>query len=440
MGRMLDALRRIDDSDASWTYQPETLGAQCNAAGLSVPAPTPRPTEAAPSAVDLSEGRPSAVRSPTESLETAARQEGPRDEERAANKALDAEAMASDTASPSPFLPLTDRRTEGGVTSVPTDSPGSSRSPKMDDGSEEGKANPWGTALRPLATVVQLPPRVATDTKPPQRAADPQVQAEPRPRQVSGGTSRWWKAPSQLGPASVAPKGSRRTPSAPADGPQSVPAAPPAKPVEPPVTTLACGDVASHLLREFPPGRTTTLLFCSPDADDTMASAVAALAAAMDSQATGQILVVDGGRGGIGREPLLAAAPRREEEPRIESATTAAGKSGWQKAIWSTRLKHVDVLPATAAEKGMGLPGRKDAENWAAALRQLRREYQLVLVGTAAADSPAAQAAARCTDAAYLIVQPGQTGRRASRRAVRMLQQAGGRVLGCLLVEPSVGK
>lgn len=171
-----------------------------------------------------------------------------------------------------------------------------------------------------------------------------------------------------------------------------------------------------------------------------MASAVAALAAAMDSQATGQILVVDGGRGGIGREPLLAAAPRREEEPRIESATTAAGKSGWQKAIWSTRLKHVDVLPATAAEKGMGLPGRKDAENWAAALRQLRREYQLVLVGTAAADSPAAQAAARCTDAAYLIVQPGQTGRRASRRAVRMLQQAGGRVLGCLLVEPSVGK
>jgi Mrp family chromosome partitioning ATPase len=196
----------------------------------------------------------------------------------------------------------------------------------------------------------------------------------------------------------------------------------------------ACAAAVAHLLQEFPPGRTGVLLLCSPGPDDAAAPAVAALAVALASQVTGQILAVDATLDEAGLARHLAPECEAGEQPRAGLADVLAGKVAWQQAVRNTRFGHLDVLPGQAvqAEEPSGPP----AARWGAALHQFRQEYQFVLIGVSPADA-AAKAIARWADATYLLIHPGRTGRRAARRAVRTLRQCGGRVLGCLLVEHS---
>jgi hypothetical protein len=144
--------------------------------------------------------------------------------------------------------------------------------------------------------------------------------------------------------------------------------------------------VAEKILEDFPPGRPGVLWFASPEPAGHAAAAVASLAAALACQVTGEILAVDGNLRSPGR--ILG-----NEEP----------------------------LAA-------------DAARWGAALSELRRAYQLVLIDGSAAGEFEAELAARFADAVYLVIALGRTGRRAARQAVAALRAAGGRVLGCVVV------
>jgi hypothetical protein len=144
--------------------------------------------------------------------------------------------------------------------------------------------------------------------------------------------------------------------------------------------------VAEKILEDFPPGRPGVLWFASPEPAGHAAAAVASLAAALACQVTGEILAVDGNLRSPGRI-----------------------------------LGHEEPLAA-------------DAARWGAALSELRRAYQLVLIDGSAAGEFEAELAARFADAVYLVIVLGRTGRRVARQAVAALRAAGGRVLGCVVV------
>jgi hypothetical protein len=144
--------------------------------------------------------------------------------------------------------------------------------------------------------------------------------------------------------------------------------------------------VAEKILEDFPPGRPGVLWFTSPEPAGHVAPAVASLAAALACQVTGEVLAVD-----------------RRLRPLGQV------------------LGHEEALTP-------------DAARWGAALSELRRAYQLVLIdGSAAGDSETDQAV-RLADAVYLVIALGRTGRRAAQQAVAALRAAGGRVLGCIVV------
>jgi hypothetical protein len=144
--------------------------------------------------------------------------------------------------------------------------------------------------------------------------------------------------------------------------------------------------VAEKILEDFPPGRPGVLWFASPEPASHVAPAVASLAAALACQVTGEILAVDGNL----RPPGLL-------------------------------LGHEEALTP-------------DAARWGAALSELRRAYQLVLIDGSAADDFETGQAVRLADAVYLVIVLGRTGRRAARQAVAALRAAGGRVLGCIVI------
>ncbi len=281
---------------------------------------------------------------------------------------------------------------------------------------------------------------------PPARAAQPATPQFAAAGQASPVGSRWWKTPPLPGPvqdpntarAKAGLIQARKSPFAGARAVQErAPALAEAGSVQ--GSPLACSDVVSHLLQEFPPGRSAVLLLCDPESVD-VAPAVAALAVALASQVTGQLLAIDGTHGDTGLARLLAAKPDAGEESCPGLADVLTGKAAWQQAVRSTRLPNIEMLPGQPLEKETdGEPFPPPADRWAAALRQFRQQYQFVLIGVSPGDNPAAPAMARWADATYLLIRPGHTGQRAARQAVRTLRRCGGRVLGCLLIDHSAG-
>jgi Mrp family chromosome partitioning ATPase len=194
-------------------------------------------------------------------------------------------------------------------------------------------------------------------------------------------------------------------------------------------------DAVSHLLEEFPSGRSAVLLLCDPE-PVAVAPALAALGVDLASRVTGQLLVIDATNRVSELANLLTVEPASSHESRPGLADVLAGNATWQQAVRRTRLPNLEMLSGgkeeTAPDKP-SLPMTNDG--WAAVLRQLRQQYQFVLIGVSPGDSPAVTAIARAADAIYLVLRPGHTGHRAARNAVRTLHRCGGRVLGCLLVE-----
>jgi Mrp family chromosome partitioning ATPase len=190
------------------------------------------------------------------------------------------------------------------------------------------------------------------------------------------------------------------------------------------------------LLHEFPPGQSAVLLLCDPEPAE-LSPVAAPLAVAMASEVTGQLLVVDGTLRDAGLSRVLAAKTDPDEELRPGFADVLAGRAAWQQAVRPTRLPNLEVLPTPVRETGLEVePSCPPADRWAAVFRQLRKQYQFVLVTVSPGDNPAARAIARSADATYLLIRPGHTGRRTARRTAAVLRQGGGRVLGCLLVAP----
>lgn len=231
--------------------------------------------------------------------------------------------------------------------------------------------------------------------------------------QAAPAASRWWKTPLQSGLVQGGNAGS------------------------PQESQPAISDVVTHLIEEFPSGRSAVLLLCDPEPVD-VAPAVAALSVALASQVTGQLLAVDATLCDTRLTSLLKAEPDTSDDSRPGLTDVLAGTATWQQAVRGTRLPNLEMLSGKTEETGSDRPSFPTPDDrWAAALRRLRQQYQFVLIGISPSNNPAVTAVARAADAIYLVLRPGHTGQRAARQAARTLRRCGGRVLGSILIQHS---
>ena len=104
----------------------------------------------------------------------------------------------------------------------------------------------------------------------------------------------------------------------------------------------------------------------------------------------------------------------------------------WRRAVYETASPRLNVMPNNGLP-----PGREpnfSAEQWNRLLEALKSRYSLVLIdGPSLVHPAAAETAAQC-DGVYLLIRLGYTTPGALRQAVRVVRQAGGRLLGSIVV------
>ncbi len=186
---------------------------------------------------------------------------------------------------------------------------------------------------------------------------------------------------------------------------------------------------AWQILRQLPQRSPQVLLFTSPGDAHGKTTTLARLLPHVARAFSGSVLVVDANT----RNPDLAR--------RLEVGTTwrltdvLAGATHWMNAVRPTALPRISLLPGGADPAGRLGAADAGGERVARLLRELAGHYDLVLVdATSLAHDGAAQLAAAC-DATCLVVRLGIADRRIVRDAVRVLNRAGGRLLGCIAVD-----
>jgi Mrp family chromosome partitioning ATPase len=181
---------------------------------------------------------------------------------------------------------------------------------------------------------------------------------------------------------------------------------------------------AWQILRQLPLDRSQVLQFTSPGDGHGKTTTLARLLPHVARTFEGNVLVVDANT----RNPDLAR--------RLEVAVTwrltdvLSGATHWMNAVRATSLPRVSLLPGgTAALR------RHDLRTAAALLRELSGHYDLVLIDTTSlAHEGAAQLASTC-DGTCLVVRLGEGSRRIVRESVRVIDSAGGRLLGCIAID-----
>lgn len=212
-----------------------------------------------------------------------------------------------------------------------------------------------------------------------------------------------------------------------------------------------CSQLAVQLLEQFPLERPAVVLLTCSVPEEATGAAVLALAQGLVAQVAGQVLVVDlsGHFARDGQPDQWIGAPALRGGTTTQSKETdrsirAAAPRAWEPDSLlpeQERLDHhalrtqperLSVLSHT--QLGLDRAGPTDRWFWAELLGKLRQTYRLVLIWAGAVDTPEAQQIAPCADATYLMIHLGRTGRRATRRAIRLLERTNARLLGCLAV------
>ena len=181
---------------------------------------------------------------------------------------------------------------------------------------------------------------------------------------------------------------------------------------------------AWQILRLLPQGRSQVLQFTSPSDGHGKTVTLARLLPHVARTFAGSVLVVDANT----RNPDLA---RRLDVPVTWRLTDVlSGATHWMNAVRATSLPRVSLLPG-----GTGTLQRPDVRTAAGLLRELAGHYDLVLIdATSLAHEGTAQLAATC-DGTCLVVRLSEGSRRMVRESVRAIDNAGGRLLGCIAID-----
>ena len=184
-------------------------------------------------------------------------------------------------------------------------------------------------------------------------------------------------------------------------------------------------ELAENVLCELPSGHSAVLLFTSPGDGEGKTAVVASLAAVLAGRVPGEVLAVDANF----RRPELAMHLAGKVDRGVVDVLT--GTTRWQEVVLRSGVKHLSLLPGGRFPTHDGRP--PDRLELAGVLDELRCHYRLVLLDAASLAHGEVAPMARWCEGTYLAVRLGQTPRRAVRRAIRVVQQCGGRVLGCVV-------
>ncbi len=197
-----------------------------------------------------------------------------------------------------------------------------------------------------------------------------------------------------------------------------------------PVATLAACDpytaTAHEILRRLPRGRSQALLFTSPGDGQGKTMTLARLAPLLARGLEGDVLVVDANFRNPDMARWLAAVPA------WRLPDVLAGAIDWATAVQTTAHPRVSLLPGGSDAQGHG--SGRNVPGMSHLLRDLAGHYDLVVVDASSlAHRGTAQLAALC-DATYLVVRVGEGSPRMLREAVQVVQDNGGRLLGCVAI------
>jgi len=290
----------------------------------------------------------------------------------------------------------------------------------------EAKSPPRRSAIEPispeelrsfgLGRSAKLPASAPAQAPPPDQPA-PSDEAAPRPLR-----------PAQIDEPPARPIAPQPT-QEPSPGFEFEPGRPLARPLSPleEEQKQPFRELAQKVLAQRSPGPAGAILFTSPGDGEGTTSTLASLAVVLAETAEVEIAAVDANL----QNPALGN--RLGIWAGRGLVDVLAGEADWRELVRRTSVPRLSVLPAGP------LPADHDClpteSKLALVLDALRACYHLVLIDAPSLAYPEVAPWSRLCDGTYLVAQLGQTGRRAARRAVRLIDRHGGRVLGCVLVD-----
>jgi Mrp family chromosome partitioning ATPase len=165
-------------------------------------------------------------------------------------------------------------------------------------------------------------------------------------------------------------------------------------------------------------------MFTSPDEGSGKTTTVARLAPALVDRSGGEVLVVDANFA----NPELAV--RLGIEASVGLGEVLAGETTWSAAVRPTSVPRLSLLASGRQAAGMASP-----VDLGGLLKQFTERYAIVLVDAGSLLQPDAVSLMPFCDGAYLVVRLGRTSRRLISEAARVIERAGGRLLGCVAIE-----
>jgi Mrp family chromosome partitioning ATPase len=170
-------------------------------------------------------------------------------------------------------------------------------------------------------------------------------------------------------------------------------------------------------------------MFTSPGDGEGKTSTLASLAVVLAERGEEEIAAVDANL----RSPTLGN--RLGIWAARGLVDVLAGEADWRELMRKTGVARLSVLPAGQLPSNHDSPSTES--KLASVLDALRTRYRVVLIDAPSLAHPEVAPWSRFCDGTYLVAELGQTGRRAARHAVHLIERSGGRVLGCVLVSPS---
>jgi len=189
-------------------------------------------------------------------------------------------------------------------------------------------------------------------------------------------------------------------------------------------------ELAGRVLAQRSPGLAAAMMFTSPGDGEGKTSTLASLAVVLAETAEEEIAAVDANL----RSPTLGNRLGIWADRGLVDVLTDG--ADWRELVRRTSVPRLSVLPAGQVPSNHGPP--PTGLKLASVLDALRNRYRLVLIDAPSLAHPEVAPWSRLCDGTYLVVELGQTGRRAARQAVRLIERCGGRVLGCVLVNAPV--
>ena len=184
-------------------------------------------------------------------------------------------------------------------------------------------------------------------------------------------------------------------------------------------------DLARNVLAHIRPSRPATLMFTSPSDAEGKTDTLLGLAPVLAELGSGQVVLLDANF----RRPEMAACLGVEAKQGL--VDVLQGAANWREVVQETGLAGLSLLPGGRFSTDDGLP--TCLPDFAPLLDELRRHYRLVLLDTASLSHREVASLSRFCDGTYLVIELGRTFRRRARRAVRLIEDSGGYVLGCVL-------